>query len=153
MRPVPITLVLWGTACGAAGSPTSTLGGPPDPATTAIAAVQHAFERAIVAHDGAAIEALLLTPDAPFLARRAATGAAKALTGAAFARDVAGGRGWEERFADVTITPRGGLAVLDAGYGFFDHGVRTNHGREVWILLESAGGWKIASVTWTVELD
>jgi hypothetical protein len=34
---------------------------------------------------------------------------------------------------------------------FHDHGVMTNDGREVWVLVDTPTGWKIASVTWSVR--
>ena len=145
------------TACTPAARPTSpAVAVAPtadDPDVRAIEAVLLEFQRAIIAHDGAALDALWLSPDVPFRSRRLATGKLSGSTGAEFARDMAGGTGMEERFTDVVITPRDGLAILDSRYSFHANGVMTNHGREIWVLIQTDGGWKIASVTWSVESD
>ncbi len=124
-----------------------------DPEVRAIEAVLREFERAIIAHDGDALDALWLSPDVPFRSRRLATAELSASTGAEFARDMAGATGVEERFTDVVITPRDGLAILDSRYSFHANGAMTNHGREIWVLIQADGVWKIASVTWSVESD
>jgi hypothetical protein len=59
----------------------------------------------------------------------------------------------EEQFSEVVILARDGVATLDASYRFLEDGRVTNHGREVWTLVETADGWKIGSVTWSVIID
>lgn len=53
----------------------------------------------------------------------------------------------------MVILARDGVATLDASYRFLEDGRVTNHGREVWTLVETADGWKIGSVTWSVIID
>jgi len=150
---VAATLAVAALACTPSAARPAPAAPMADPDVAAIEAVLAEFGRAIVAHDGDAIAALLLTPDAPFRWRRVDTGATGGFPGSSFASDVAGGSGWEERFADVAITPRDGLAILDSRYAFLEQGVQTNHGREIWTLVQTAAGWRIASVTWSIVVD
>lgn len=146
----PLALLV---GCAHAPTPTPTV---PvvDPATSAIAAVRARFQAAIEARDEAAMRALMLAPDVPFRARRVGTGALFASTAAAFAHDVGTATtAWREEFDHEVITVRDGLAVLDADYRFVEDDRVTNHGREIWTLLDTPDGWKITSVTWSVIVD
>ena len=146
----PLALLV---GCAHAPTPTPTV---PvvDPATSAIAAVRARFQAAIEARDEAAMRALMIAADVPFRARRVDTGVLFASTAAAFAHDVgAATTAWREEFDHEVITVRDGLAVFDADYRFVEDGHVTNHGREIWTLLDTPDGWKITSVTWSVIVD
>jgi ketosteroid isomerase-like protein len=120
----------------------------------AIEAVLVEFQRAIVAHDRGALLELMIDPAVPFRSRDVGTGALHEATADGFATQVGETKqAWEERFTDVVISERDGLAVLDASYQFLVDGVITNHGREVWTLIRAADGWKITMVAWTAIAD
>ena len=142
---------------GCARAPTPTSPSTPtvvDPATAAVTAVRARFQAAIEARDEAAMRALMIAADVPFRARRVDTGVLFASTAAAFAHDVgAATTAWREEFDHEVITVRDGLAVFDADYRFVEDGHVTNHGREIWTLLDTPDGWKITSVTWSVIVD
>lgn len=134
--------------------PTPSVAAPVDPAIAAIDAVRVRFQAAIVARDQAAMLDLMVAPEVPFRARVVDGGKLVALTAADFARDIGGATtAWAEDFEDVRIAPADGLATLDARYRFLDDGKVTNHGREIWTLIETAEGWKITSVSWSVIVD
>jgi ketosteroid isomerase-like protein len=124
-----------------------------DADTRAIEAVLEQFRAAIIAKDGAAIERLMIAPDVPFRSSQIGDPTNQnASTAAEFARDVtAASTAWEEKFWDVSIKADATLAVLDAAYSFHDDGRMTNDGREIWVLIKTSAGWKIASVTWSVR--
>jgi len=122
-----------------------------DPQVATVLAVLGEFQHAIAAHDHDAMLRIMLDADVPFRSRDVATGALYRSTAGEFATFIADtAQTPEERFADVVITERDGLAVLDANYQFLVDGKATNHGREVWTLIQVADGWKITMVTWTV---
>lgn len=151
-------LALCATAAACAGRVEPTATASPAAATAAevaaITAVRERFQAAIVARDEAAMLGLMIAPDVPFRARRVSDGGLHASTAADFARAVGAATGaWREDFSDEVITARDGLAVLDARYRFVEDGRVTNHGREVWTLVETADGWKISSVSWSIILD
>jgi hypothetical protein len=126
----------------------------PDPALAAIEGILTAFTGAIVARDGDRMASLMLDPEVPFNARAVASGKTFASTGGSFARDItAATTRWEEQFSDVVIVAKDGVATLDSSYRFLEDGRLTNHGREVWTLIETAGGWKITSVSWSIIKD
>ena len=125
-----------------------------DPAVAAIEQVRVAFTAAIVARDEAAMLALMAPGTVPFRARPVDSGKVFESNGAAFAHDIGGATtAWAEEFSDVVITPRDGLAVLDASYRFLEDGKVSNHGREVWTLIETPDGWRITSVSWSIIVD
>jgi hypothetical protein len=57
----------------------------------------------------------------------------------------------EERFSNIVVRNDGTVASLWFDYAFVEHGAVSNQGHETWSLLNTAGGWKIASVTWSVS--
>jgi len=118
---------------------------------TAIERILESFRTAIIAKAGPALEELMLAPDVPFQSIVGTAAEPRRSTAADFIRFVNGATtAVEEKFSDVHVTVDGGLAVLDARYSFHDAGVQTNAGREVWVLLSTPRGWKIASVTWSI---
>lgn len=145
-------------ACAAPAASSKSVAAPAPAASSPdiaqINAVLVQFQAALVARDSAAMSALMLAPDVPFVGRQVATGKVSSSTAAEFAADVAAATTrWEEQFSEVVILARDGVATLDASYRFLEDGRVTNHGREVWTLVETADGWKIGSVTWSVIID
>jgi hypothetical protein len=131
----------------------------PSPDVAAIQAVLAQFSAALPAHDAASLNALWLSPEIPFRARvvdhdDVIGDVIDAGTGSGFATAVSTATTpWEEHLSDVQITARDGIATLDAAYTFADNHVQTNHGREIWVLIQATAGWKIASVTWSIVND
>lgn len=56
----------------------------------------------------------------------------------------------EETFAGITIDSDGDAASVAFDYVFLYDGKETNHGREYWHLVRTEGGWKIASVIYSI---
>jgi len=113
-----------------------------------------AFTRAIPAHDGTALSALMVNPEVPFRSQVVGKTDTRTSTAGEFATEVAATKQtWSEAMTNVVVTVRHGLAVLDADYTFSVDGTQTNHGHEVWTLFRIDGHWKIATVTWSVIVD
>lgn len=55
----------------------------------------------------------------------------------------------EETFADIKIDTDGTVAAVAFNFEFLQHGKAINAGREYWLLVKTADGWKIAAVTWS----
>lgn len=55
----------------------------------------------------------------------------------------------EETFSDVEIDTDGTVASVAFNFEFLRNGDAINAGREYWLLVKTATGWKIAAVTWS----
>lgn len=55
----------------------------------------------------------------------------------------------EETFADIKIDSDGTVAAVAFNFEFLRNGKAINTGREYWLLVKTADGWKIAAVTWS----
>ena len=55
----------------------------------------------------------------------------------------------EETFSDIVIDSDGSAASVAFNFKFLSNGKVTNVGREYWLLIKTATGWKIAAVTWS----
>lgn len=55
----------------------------------------------------------------------------------------------EETFSGVEIDSDGTVASVAFNFEFLVDGQATNVGREYWLLVKTATGWKIAAVTWS----
>ncbi|MFD0738448.1 nuclear transport factor 2 family protein [Lysobacter koreensis] len=64
---------------------------------------------------------------------------------------VAGTQREEEKFRNVKIVTDGDIASVTSDYSFHQGERETNHGQEAWHLVRTDGGWKIASVIWSVN--
>jgi hypothetical protein len=142
------------TACADAPPVAKSPAASDDPDVRAVNAVLLSFQHALVAHDGAALAAMMASPDVVFRSRQVDGGKIYTSTAGEFAKEVTEAKEtWEEQFAHVSITARDGLAVLDSDYKFLANGKVTNHGREVWTLIRAADGWKISMITWSIIAD
>ena len=59
----------------------------------------------------------------------------------------------EETFSNIRIDGDGDVAAVSFDYAFLSNGVATNHGKEVWLMVRTEGGWKIMTLAWSVTLD
>lgn len=122
----------------------------PSPEVPAIEAVLAEFWRGILKRDEQALLGIMIDGNVPFRSRNVADGSLHASTAAEFARWIATDpKAHEERFWNVSISERDGIAVLDADYEFLVEKQATNHGREVWTLIRTPQGWKITLITWS----
>ena len=55
----------------------------------------------------------------------------------------------EETFSGIVIDSDGAAASVAFDFKFLSNGTVTNSGREYWLLVKTATGWKIAAVTWS----
>ncbi|MDA1306312.1 MAG: nuclear transport factor 2 family protein [Acidobacteria bacterium] len=63
----------------------------------------------------------------------------------------AGGRLQKERIWDSTVMTHGRIAMVWTAYDFYNDDELSHCGIDVFSLLKTAEGWKIAGVTYTVE--
>lgn len=59
----------------------------------------------------------------------------------------------EETFSNVRIDTDGEVAQVWFDYSFMVGNYKQNWGKEAWHLLRTEGGWKIASVVWSMETN
>lgn len=57
----------------------------------------------------------------------------------------------EERFGNIVIDTDGDIAAVTFDYTFHSGERETNRGKEAWQLVNTDGGWKIASVVWSAR--
>lgn len=57
----------------------------------------------------------------------------------------------EEKFWDVNIHTDGDIATVHFKYSFHEGDYKSNWGDESWQLIKTAEGWKIVSVTYSIE--
>ncbi|MBL4791337.1 MAG: nuclear transport factor 2 family protein [Kordiimonadaceae bacterium] len=130
----------------------------------AIEAIVDKFQKAIIAHDGAAINALLLHDDILFISaapqkmidrvrelqdpdymKKRPSGQAQG-----FVKFVSESKmAIEERFYNVKITEDSGFALVVFDYDFRMDGTVTNYGIETWQMFKVDGIWRIATVAWS----
>ena len=58
----------------------------------------------------------------------------------------------EEKFWNIRIHTDGDIAAVTFDYAYFYDNEETNHGKESWLLVHTEGGWKIASVVYSVNV-
>jgi hypothetical protein len=116
----------------------------------AVAVLQRFFD-ALAAHDGDAIRALML-PDARISVARAAGEPTSTSAGETATRIGADKNVLLERFtAPPSVSVRGRIAQVWGEYEFHRNGAFSHCGVDVATLLMTGGGWKIASLAYTVE--
>jgi hypothetical protein len=59
----------------------------------------------------------------------------------------------EEKFSNVQIHTDGNIAAVYFDFVYLDKGQLNNKGSETWQLLNTADGWKINSIIYTVDPD
>jgi hypothetical protein len=59
---------------------------------------------------------------------------------------------FEEKFGTLSVNEDADIASVSFDYEFQKDGVTANHGKESWHLVRTAGGWKISSVVYSVNL-
>ncbi len=116
----------------------------------AVAAAQSLFD-AMTAHDAAGIRRVLL-PDARFYAMRDGRPPTSS-TGEAFASQIgATTGGMTERFTgQPQVLIHGRMAQVWGEYVFLRDGKLNHCGVDSFSLLKTAGGWKVAAITYTAE--
>ena len=131
----------------------------------AIRAVIEKFRTAIIARDGATLNALQLNDHITFvgvadaatlartrLKRPAATGVDTGSYGN-FVRDIVTATvSSEEKFSNVAIRSDGAIADVYFDYTFEEDHVVTNWGHESWNLVRTPDGWKISAIVYSITL-
>jgi hypothetical protein len=117
----------------------------------AIALVQKTFD-GMSAHDAAMIRSTML-PDARLYAVRPDGTPGPSRSGEDFANQIAAAKGeFIERFtAKPQVLIRGRMALVWGEYEFLRDGKFSHCGVDSASLLKTAEGWKIASLTYTME--
>jgi len=126
----------------------------PDPDRLAITAMVESFRAGIIARDTDKLRPLFLGDAVPFVGVSMRDGAPDARPGDAggFIRALAAAEHpWEERFSDIDIRVDAGVAVMVSRYGFYEDHKMTNQGQEIWSLVKTKEGWKVASVIWSIK--
>jgi hypothetical protein len=143
---------------------------PGDPRTSARAEVQQlveSFKHAILVKDGEAMRGMFLPAGGSWfrVLDRTSLAAVRAKTPEArqfkpgsyeeFAKFLETSRAaLEETFDNVRIETDGTVGTVCFDYRFIEDGKQTNHGMEIWqVVRESAGGWKISAMLYSVILD
>jgi len=117
-----------------------------------IGVVQRLFD-ALAAHDGEAIRSVML-PDARISIARAAAEPAGTTVADMAARIAADKTVMLERFTSPPrVLTRGRIAQLWGEYAFHRDGKFSHCGVDSATLLLTSGGWKIASLAYTVETE
>lgn len=79
---------------------------------------------------------------------------ARPSTGAQFAQQVsAGDRKFLERMFETQVRFQEGVATVWANYDFHVDGTFSHCGVDTFTLVKTAGGWKVASLVYTVETE
>jgi ketosteroid isomerase-like protein len=116
----------------------------------AIAVVQRFFD-ALAAHDGQAIRSLML-PDARISTARGAADPASTTAADLAARIAADKTALLERFTTrPNVLTRGRIAQVWGEYAFHRDGKFSHCGVDSVTLFLTSGGWRIASLAYTVE--
>ncbi len=126
--------------------------------------VVEAFRTAIIAKDGPALRALFLpghdswfSVDSAAEHRRRVERDPQAprlhpSTNARFADSIGGDEDRpEEVFENIKIHADDAIASVHFDYVFLSNGKPTNHGQEAWQLVNTARGWKIVSLVYSVD--
>lgn len=133
------------------------------------AEIQHvvdAFQTAIIAHDGTALEGMFLPEHGAWLsllddesysrvkARHADLPRIEADDFHKFCDFVSkANKRIEEKFSNVRIEANDTVGMVYFDYVFLVEGKPTNHGVETWQLVKVDGHWKISSMLYSVTLD
>jgi hypothetical protein len=121
-------------------------------ATEVIAVVQRMFE-AMAAHDAAALSGLML-PDGQFHAVRTEQGqrVVRATTFGEFIRRFGSARErMVERMWQPSVRVDGDIATLTARYDFTRDGAFSHCGTDVFELVRTPAGWRVAGGLYTVQ--
>jgi len=160
MRPVLVLVAVLGLA----GSATADQHGNSSAAdVAAVRAVAAAFRSAIQTKDEAAFRALFVAGPVVWqgvdskairAAERPSGGStpdlAPADSPASFIRDIARHPGrTDESMANIRVTTDGVIAAVSFDFVYSRDGRPLNRGLECWHLLNTAAGWRIASVVWS----
>jgi len=126
--------------------------------------VVEAFRTAIIAKDGPALRALFLPGHDSWFSVDAAAEHRRRVeknpaaprihpdTSARFADSIAGDKQrLEEVFTNVKVHADDAIASVHFDYVFLSDGKATNHGQEAWQLVNTAQGWKIVSLVYSVD--
>ena len=126
--------------------------------------VVETFRSAIIARDGAALNALFLPGHDSWFSvdsvaehrrrveKHPAAPRLHPSTSARFAESIANGKQRaEEVFENVKIHADDAIASVHFDYVFLTDGKPSNHGQEAWQLVNTAQGWKIVSLVYSVD--
>ncbi|MGB8635418.1 MAG: hypothetical protein WCD66_02590 [Rhodanobacteraceae bacterium] len=138
----------------------------PENDTTAIRQVTEKFQKAVVTRDRATLENLFLPghtswiavlDTASYRAMQAAHPRAprvKPGSPAQFIDAVVSYPGhMQEKFSNMHIRSNGAVASVYFDFDFLQDGRINNHGSETWQLVNTASGWKINALIYSVNLD
>lgn len=118
-----------------------------------VVAVVHEFFRAMTANDSAAAARTIL-PDAPnFVSSMRGDSTVLSQSSAArfLASLVTSKRVMVERMWEPTVLVHGAIATVWAPYDFHIDGTFSHCGVDAFSLARSSAGWRIVSITYTVE--
>jgi hypothetical protein len=146
-----LVVVIGGAACAGSGSSTPRV----DPEEAAVLAVVQQFFDSMTARDEVAAAETLIIEGQFMSAREGANGpATRATPLATYVEGLTLGTSrQEERMWDPVVMVRGGIAMVWTPYDFHTNDQLTHCGIDVFSLLKTRDGWRIAGVTYTVEPD
>jgi SnoaL-like domain len=126
-------------------------------AVAEIDGIVKAFQAAIIARDGGALEAMFLPTDNSWLTvasegrRRPGQPRVRPSSYRQFAQSVAASKvPVEERFHNVRIHSNGSIGTVYFDFEFVEDGKVVNKGAESWHMVKTDEGWKISSMVFSL---
>jgi hypothetical protein len=132
----------------------STVAEAQDERSAVLGTVQRFFDAMATRDTALAGDVLIL--DATYFSVREQDGVPviRGSTNRAFVEGLAGGTDvLQERMWDAEVSIRGAIAVVWTPYDFHVNGEFSHCGVDAFSLIETADGWKIAGIVYTVERD
>jgi hypothetical protein len=142
---------------GSGDAPGPTASSEPDPREAEVIAVAEDFLRALSARDGAWLDRLALPGGSVHAVGLEPGGALRGIWSRPFEDDVASlptnPNALYERMWEPVALVHERIAMVWTPYDFWVNGAWSHCGIDIFTLIETEDGWRISSITYTVEME